>query len=142
MCVCVCVCVCVNVVPTLATAVDARDGHEEEHLNPDKEYCTRTCATHGNVHNGNRRLFDISFHVCPADVPTIFRLLPYSPQTIPVHPRYRLCDALLSLLEGCAYRRNVYHLLYITSFMNLQRLKSKCVRRGNAGGLAVHCQNH
>ena len=86
-------------------------------LNPDKEYCTWTCATHGNVHNGNRRLFDISFHVCPADVPTIFRLLPYSPQTIPVHPRYRLCDALLQFHGGlCVSEERIspplYHLLY------------------------------
>jgi hypothetical protein len=32
--------------------------------------------------------------------PAIFRLLPYSPQTIPVHPSYRLCDALLQLHGG------------------------------------------
>ena len=92
--------VCVNVVSTLATKVDAQDGHEEEHLNSNKEYCTWTCVTHGNVHSGNRRLFEMSFLVCPADVPAIFRLLPYSPQTIPVHPRYRLCDALLQFHGG------------------------------------------
>jgi hypothetical protein len=100
VCVCVCVCVCVNVVSTLATKADARDGHEEEHINSDKKYCTWTCATHGNVHSGYRRLFDESFLVCPADVLAIFRLLPYSPQTIPFHPRYRLCDALLQFHGG------------------------------------------
>jgi hypothetical protein len=86
--------VCLNAVSTLAIKFDARNGHEEERLNLDKECCPWTCATVVNVHRGNVQLFDMSFLVCPADVPAIFRLLPYSPQTISAHPRYRHCDAL------------------------------------------------
>lgn len=127
-----------NVVSTLATKVDARDGHEEKHLNSDKKYCTWTCATHGNVQSGNRRLFDISFLVCPADVPAIFRLLPYSSQTIPVHPRYGLCDGLLQFHGGlCVSEERKSRCLLTHRGLNLH--VSDVGTRGSCSSLQNHC---